>query len=710
MESFTLHFGRFFSAFFLIVVLTAGCSESGGNSSQDSAGISSSDLSTSMSMMSVTGPDVDSAFKLMMDEFVTELQLPAGVTSATFTNHYYSFFVHNEKDGDDYAGNFVHLVNHGMPPLGDRVNSASHTGYLERLTNDVGVEMYFNTITNRIDPHVGLPIYQKKGNVTITFMSGTTMTVAMDDPHSNLDGYVIETAPNTIEEVGNLKKFDITLRAVNEQGKREIDLYIDDADRGDPGELFYINSVRVDVSDDGLDLLSDIVTYPGGGVFKTNCTLAEAEAANDPFAGYQCLNTFVLFYQASYDKPYWGPVHAPNAEGDIEKSFIIPDEWFPDENTEFIVTINYDHGPFLGIEESFVKKLGTFPSSEYLAKLMFGGDPNNLVDGVESIGDNDGLNLFWRFRETNTHAPVTLPAESRIKISLWDPVHEVDLEDFKADLDSTQRSTVLSGDLSAHHHLELKISLEFEDGSQANSRFHLVKRSGFWKAYPFSYVGLKEQYYTDNNKILASVVSGTRNIMTLESAFGRLAESIDLFLDPGFTSSQTDIPDGYHFNYTGFNETWTAVDGGDNRLVFESLDAPQELGYTYNPYYLDGDDHFTISYEKLYDASSDHQVSALSVTYDGVNLIAEWSEPIDTSTFNPEDYFFDVRYSLNYGAPEISKYRWGDVLRFESPLLGPSADDIIQVDIGVNHYDGLISGYYKLTCRYEDVEAGTCEK
>ncbi len=669
---------------------------------------------------------LDANFETILDHFITTLKSDPADPDLTsdFMEYYHTDFMQNGKSGEQNVAQYVDMVQNGMEDGGGYLIDASHDGtHLVRHADAGGLVFYDELSGEFVNTEAGnLPVYVKHAIISAEFPS-STYTFPIDNPQMGMDGFVVYDSSlplgNQLRELGNLEKFDVNFRARNEQGRKEIELFVDDEFHG--ATRYDIQSIVVEINDANLDALTAAqLEWPNGeGTFRNDCTLAQAQVQNDPMNNYQCLNLIVLFFNDWHeDGPFWGTDGYWHGN-DVEKSFVIPVDWTPNQYTEFTITVIYDDTVTLAtdLEEVYSKSLRLFPTEEYLAKLLFDDGDGvidtaelvNLVDGDHSIGDNSGLSLHWRFRDTYNSDEFVFPSDANINISLWDPILEENVPGFDVQLPANQRSIEITGDLSGYFYLTLQIQLELADGSRADAEYLLIKNSG-WIAYPFESIVARETYHTTANKMTGDLSTDVYSNLSLSSAFGRITSgSVNYELvdyDPLVSDS---------FVFRDF-ESWVAEDGSGGWLDFRKDGLSPHINISFTPDY--NSTFTTILSGTFFDALAGHQVSSLSITRDASTdqAIVEWTAPTLNTMMSPHDSTaYQVRFSFDDGTSVYEDYEYyhlDDTLRYESiPLTVTDADtNSIRVEIQAIHFDWLVVGSFELICSPNIVAGGTCSK
>ncbi|MCG8336289.1 MAG: hypothetical protein MJE63_17415 [Proteobacteria bacterium] len=659
---------------------------------------------------------LNALFATLLDNFVANLLSDPSTDMATleanFIEDLHPTFIQNGETRNQFVAGFIDMVQNGLEHGGGFIVNASHSGaHLIRHVNETGVLFYddVNEVFTNVD--TGYKVYRKSGTFFAEFTT-SSFSFKIEDTERGLDGFVIYDGVE-MKEIGDRDKFNIRFGARNEEGEREIELFIDDDNRGDPETRFHIISVRVDVLDDTLYSLTPAeLAGPNGETYRINCDLAEAQAQIDATSDYQCLNLFLLFYNQYDDDQYWGTARGIRHDH-VSHQFKIPDAWSPDHDTVFTITVEYEdtfNGDAPGTEV-VNKSFRLFPTDEYLAKLLWENDPYSLVDGNHPVGDNTGLTLYWRFRKFADSAEYVFPSDAWIRVDLWDPLRDEDVDWFEREMAANQRSITINGDLSAYNFLELSIDLTLPDGSQAEAEYNLVKKSDDnWYAYPFGMVQLNERYHTQDNKVAGIINIFEHSGIQMRSSFGKIAETIDLTLYD--YSPMWSAPAPYSFIFDEwFN--WYAADASGDWLQFEETGPSPRVEVSYDPYYLPGSDISSFEFSKLFDANANHQVQNINVSFDGTYITATWDEPVDTSYLQTKDrprYFVGLHHNWNW--IEHKDFMLADPRNYQSPPISVTdpSTDTIQIYINAVHYDWLVRGEYNLICTISQITTGDCHQ
>ncbi|MCG8333329.1 MAG: hypothetical protein MJE63_02360, partial [Proteobacteria bacterium] len=656
-------------------------------------------------------------FGQLLDRFEINITSDPSTDNATlktaFEADLHPDYMFNGKSRDQAGSRWADFVNEGIVGGGGLIIGFRHTfAHLTRFADGSG-PVFFDTVNESFtNVDTGLPVYKKNGLLTAVFPSGS-ITFDMDNPEEEFNGFMVNDA-GVLKEIGNQEKFSLFFGARNNGGQREIDLYIEDQLRGQAGNRFHITSIHVDVSDDALYMLTPAqLDWPGGGaghVFRIDCSAADA---SDQIlqSDYHCLNRFDLFFDDTDSDPYWGPSHRPG-EIHINQGFAIPNDWQPDQDTVFNITVNYldtFNANTSGVE-NYQRSFRQFPSDDYLAKLLWEDNPASLVDGSHWIGDETGLNLRWAFREFYDSPELIFPSKANLDIKLWNPDLEESLDHFEVELGANQRNVTINGNLSSYDVLELGLELNLPDGSRATSDYYLVKRElGRWYAYPFKKVDLNETFATVDDKTTALKVDTEYSYLSLYNAYGKIANTVDLVLTDYTVSTSATLP--YKFNYD-FWQNWRAVGANDVSITMEENVGSPTATVSFDPFYLHEAQTLSFDFTKVFDANASHQVQTLVLSYDGSTLSAVWTEPLDNATMTDhDDEVYYISFNTNFLGGSFNGYQVKTDTDFDIPLTSTDAtNDTIYFSINATHHDYLVKGRYQLTCTIAQVTSGICQK
>jgi len=391
------------------------------------------------------------------------------------TSNYHEKYLHDGRDRFQKTNRLIDwLATH---PIEEEILLDVRLSHLCDATGD----LYFDESTEQFvydvsaDGDVNLPVYRKLGQ-GITRYSNNTIE------NWDLKGYVILDAENKLKDIGNRVKFDVRLSALNDAGNKRIKLQVRDPQSETLGGRFTITGVKVEVRDTGSNfeaLTAAQLDFNEDGVadFKNDCT--EGDSVNSAII---CLNHFNLGSFGDSDWMNWGNQEQPGTDA-FGSDYMIPYMFSPSNNAVFKFTITYtdSDGVYSGTE-IIEKKLGPFPSDDYLPKLV-DADGNAVFGAI--VGNDSKVTLNWTYKKHISDGKMYYPSQAYQLLWLWDEVENVSVSATGTDyhFSSNIRTMELVGDFSNRKILTAGIVLRLPNGSEVKGKFQLIRiPDGDWYA------------------------------------------------------------------------------------------------------------------------------------------------------------------------------------------------------------------------------------